>query len=34
LPGVIERLKERKATVVEALGKALDAVVSTVSRSW
>jgi cytoskeleton-associated protein 5 len=34
MPGVIERLKERKATVVEALGKALDAVVSTVSRSW
>jgi len=30
--GCLERLKERKASVVEALGKALDAVASTVSR--
>lgn len=28
--GMLERLKERKATVVEALGKALDAVFATV----
>jgi hypothetical protein len=31
MPGMIERLKERKANVVEALGKALDAVFTTVS---
>jgi cytoskeleton-associated protein 5 len=31
MSGCLERLKERKATVVEALGKALDAVSSTVS---
>jgi cytoskeleton-associated protein 5 len=31
MPGCLDRLKERKATVVEALGKALDAVFSTVS---
>jgi cytoskeleton-associated protein 5 len=31
MPGMIERLKERKANVVEALGRALDAVFSTVS---
>lgn len=30
MPGMIERLKERKANVVEALGKALDAVFTTV----
>lgn len=32
-PGMMERLKERKASVVEALGKALDAIFSTVSLS-
>lgn len=32
MPGIIERLKERKANVVEALGRALDAVFSTVSQ--
>jgi cytoskeleton-associated protein 5 len=31
VPGMLERLKERKATVVEAIGKALDAVFTTVS---
>jgi len=31
MPGMIERLKERKANVVDALGKALDAVFTTVS---
>jgi len=31
MPGTIERLKERKANVVDALGKALDAVFTTVS---
>ena len=31
LPGLLDRLKERKASVVEALAKALDAVFSTVS---
>lgn len=31
MPGAIERLKERKANVVDALGKALDAVFTTVS---
>jgi cytoskeleton-associated protein 5 len=30
--GCLERLKERKASVVDALGKALDAVAGTVSR--
>lgn len=33
MPGMLERLKERKATVVEALGKALDAVFTTVSSA-
>lgn len=32
VPGIIERLKERKANVVEALGRALDAVFATVGR--
>ena len=31
MPGMIERLKERKANVVDTLGKALDAVFTTVS---
>lgn len=31
MPGIIERLKERKANVVEALGRALDAVFTSVS---
>lgn len=31
MPGCLERLKERKANVTDALGKALDAVFSTVS---
>lgn len=31
MSGMLDRLKERKATVVEALGKALDAVFETVS---
>lgn len=34
MPGCLERLKERKANVVEALGKALDAVFATVSASY
>ena len=33
MPGMIERLKERKANVVEALGRALDAIFSTVRQS-
>lgn len=33
MPGMMERLKERKASVGEALGKALDAIFSTVSLS-
>ncbi len=32
MSGCLDRLKERKATVVEALGKALDAIFSTVSN--
>ncbi len=31
MSGCLDRLKERKATVVEAIGKALDAIFSTVS---
>ncbi|WVQ79695.1 hypothetical protein IAT38_001795 [Cryptococcus sp. DSM 104549] len=33
MPGMLERLKERKAAVVEALGKGLDAVFSTTTLS-
>ncbi|KAK8854575.1 hypothetical protein IAR55_003314 [Kwoniella newhampshirensis] len=33
MPGCMERLKERKANVVEALGKALDALFSTTTLS-
>jgi cytoskeleton-associated protein 5 len=32
MPGCLERLKERKATVVDAIGKALDALFDCVSR--
>jgi cytoskeleton-associated protein 5 len=34
MPGVIERLKERKANVVDALGQTLDAVFTTVSLTY
>lgn len=33
MSGILERLKERKATVTDALGKALDAVFETVSSA-
>ncbi|OCF75746.1 microtubule Associated protein [Kwoniella mangroviensis CBS 8886] len=33
MPGVMDRLKERKANVTDALGKALDAIFSTTSLS-
>lgn len=34
VPPILERLKERKANVTDAIGNALDAVFATVSTRW